>query len=114
MRYFKLVWYAGDDDYGTMEKLIDEPTFRKYQQAVLQGSDFLMLEDRIIKTKLIKEALPADEEVKEYIAMGVSMKSLNLPEITSLSSGQENIDIKKRYNDMISESGFGKLIPPHN
>mgnify|MGYP001578278843 CR=1 FL=1 len=71
MRYFKLVLYTTGGEYETKESYIDESTFRQFQRAVVEGKDFIVLENKVIKRSLIKEIQPADEEVREYREMGV-------------------------------------------
>lgn len=89
MRFFKMNVYVSGDDYETRESLIDEETFRKYQKAIAEGSTHLILEDRVIKVSLIKEILPADEIVKEYIAVGISLKELGFKEPIKLKTGEQ-------------------------
>ena len=97
MRYFKMNIYVTGEDYETKEILIDEPTFRKYQKAIVDESTHLVLEDRVIKVSSIKEILPADDIVKEYLGMGLSLKSIGLKEPLQVEGGEENT-IKKLWN----------------
>jgi hypothetical protein len=91
MRYFKMMVYVDGGDYETRETLIDEPTFRQYQKAMLDGAERLVLEDRVIKTTSIKEIFPADDIVHEYLAMGVSLKSIGLPDREDAELGDGSI-----------------------
>ena len=86
-RYWKINIYVTGEDYETREILIEEPTFRKYQKAIAEGSTHLILEDRVIKTTSIKEILPADEIVQGYLSAGVSLKTLGLKEPVGIESG---------------------------
>lgn len=87
MRYFKLIRYTGDN-FGTLESLIDEPTFRKYQKAILDGATHLVLEDKIFKVSQIKEVSPADEIVAEYKSYGLKLSDIGLPELKALPAAQ--------------------------
>ena len=90
MRYFKLVTYiSGGKDYETQEKLIDEPMFRSYQRAIIDGKELLVLEDRVIKLSSIKEILPADDIVAEHLKQGLNLKTLGLPERDLLPEGEK-------------------------
>ena len=100
MRYFKLITYTTGGEFETHEKLIDEPTFRQYQKAMIEGKDFLVLEDRIIKRNMIKEILPADADVKEYLAQGTSLKTLGLP---------ENPKLDERYHPALESGKAGQI-----
>ena len=86
MRYWKIVVFTNGGDYETYEKLIDEPMFRQFQKAYAEGKEDIILEDRIIKRKMIKEIVPADEEIKEHKATGM-FKYLGLQESSKLESG---------------------------
>lgn len=87
MRYFKLVHYTSGEEYETSEFYINEPTFRKYQRAIAEDKDLLVLEDRVIKIKMIKEIMPAGAEIAEYRRMGIGFKELGLPECPQLEEG---------------------------
>lgn len=96
-RYFKMNIYVTGSDYETQESLIDEETFRKYQQAILDGSTHLVLPNKVIKVSSIREILPADDIVKEYQAVGIPMKELGLKEPPKIEGarvykGLEKID----------------------
>ena len=106
MRYFKLVTYTDGSEYETHEKLIDEPTFRKYQKALAEGNDFIITEDRVIKRKMIKEILPADDVVGEYVRSGVSLKSLGLPE-TPMIEEKKDSGVSKFAKLLSDKMGFG-------
>lgn len=97
MRYFKVIVYTTGEDFETRETLVDEPTFRQYQKAILEGREFLVLENKVVKTKLIKEILPADADVREQLATGMTLESLGLP---------ENPQIEERYR-LAPKSGTG-------
>lgn len=97
MRYFKVIVYTTGEDFETRETLVDEPTFRQYQKAILEGREFLVLENKVVKTKLIKEILPADADVREQLAVGMTLESLGLP---------ENPQIEERYR-LAPKSGTG-------
>ena len=87
MRFFKMMIYVTGEDYETREMIIDEPTFRKYQKAMISGVTHLVLEDKIIKMTSIKEILPADEIIKEYLNEGISLKQLGIKEPQKLEEG---------------------------
>ena len=82
--------YVQGEDYETREILINEPTFRKYQRAIIDKSTHLVLEDRVIKTTSIKEILPADDIVKDYLVSGISLKTLGLPSNPQIEKGEES------------------------
>lgn len=75
-----MLCYVEGEDYETKETLIDEPTFRQFQEAILQKGTHLVLEDRVIKVSSIKEILPADDIVAEYTRSGITPKQLGLKE----------------------------------
>lgn len=103
-----MVYVKGGEDFETRESLIDEPTFRQYQKAMIEGSEKLVLEDRIIKMSSIAEILPDDGIVKEYLDMGVSLKTLGLKEPLMVES-EKNAG-QKRFEDMKGKSEFGKAF----
>lgn len=92
--------YVDGDAYETRETLIDEPTFRQYQKAMLDGAERLILEDRVIKTTSIKEILPANDIVKEYLSMGITLKSLGLAERELIGDGTPENKNLERLADM--------------
>jgi hypothetical protein len=94
-RYFKMYVYVVGEDYETRETLIDESTFRKYQRAIVEGNTHLVLEDKIMKVSSIKEILPADDIVNEYLAMGVKLKELGLKESPLLEKKKVYGELKK-------------------
>ena len=108
MRYFKLVTYTDGSEYETHEKLIDELTFRKYQKAIIEGADFIVAEDRVIKRKMIKEIIPADEIVAEHIRSGISLKTLGLPERVAIAESEHSGTSK--YSKSLSEKM--EMLPP--
>ena len=95
MRYFKVVTWTTGEDYETKEFYIDEIDFRKYQNALAGGNEFLMSDDRVIRRSQIKEIVQADGEIKEYLKCGLSLKTLNLPKREKLTEGDT---IKKLWN----------------
>ena len=80
MRYFKLITYTSGEEYETKETLIDEPTFRQFQKAIVEQKDFIVLENKVIKRSMIKEILPADDIIAEYERSGITPKQLGLKE----------------------------------
>lgn len=84
MRYFKLITYTSGEEYETKETLIDEPTFRQFQKAIVDQKDFIVLENKVIKRGMIKEILPADDIIKEYERSGITPKQLGLKETPEL------------------------------
>lgn len=86
--YYKLVTYTDGAEYETHEKLIDLDTFRKYQRAIAEGMKILILEDRVIKISSIKEIIPADDIVREYITTGGKLNELGLKESDRLGQGE--------------------------
>jgi len=95
MRIWKLIYYTTGEQYETSEFYIDEPKFRQYQKAILEGSEFLVLEDRVIKTKMIKEILPAEKEVEDYLRQGVRPDLLGLPKNFKIAPPKEDPGFKK-------------------
>ena len=91
--YFKMyVYVEGGEDFETRETLIDLPTFRQYQKMIAEGRTHLVLKDRVIKVSSIKEIMPADDVVKEYISSGLPYSELGLrspEEIKELGKGGE-------------------------
>ena len=98
MRYFKVIHFTTGDEYETSEFYIDEPRFRKIQKSILDGAEFLIFEDKLIKRSMLKEIKPAGEEIGEYKKMGISNKTLGLPERPMLEKG-----------DYVEETGFTKI-----
>lgn len=86
MRIWKIVIWTTGEEYETREFYIDESKFRQYQKAILDDKEFIVMEDRVIKRSMIKEIIPANDEVKEYLEQGSSLKSLGLPEIPKLEN----------------------------
>ena len=85
-----MVYVDGGEEYEAKETLIDEVMFRLLRKAFAEGADFISLPDRIIKRSRIKEILPADEIVQEYLGMGMSIKALGTKEGNpALLSGNE-------------------------
>ena len=67
MKLYKLVIWSGDEDFATKEYMVREEDFRNYQNTILNGKEFLVLKDKIIKVSQIKECLPAKyEDVKDF------------------------------------------------
>ena len=89
--------YVQGEDYETRETLIAEDTFRKYQQAIVKGATHLILEDRVIKVSSIKEILPADDIVQEYLRQGTTLAQLGLSESPQIESGKKK-DGEKYHN----------------
>lgn len=90
MRYWKIVIYTTGEKYETTEFYIDESKFRQYQKAIAEDKDFIIMEDRVIKRNMIKEILPANTEIREYLEQGSTLKSLGLPENLKLEEAFHN------------------------
>lgn len=104
MRYWKFITYTDGSEYATHERLIDETAFRKYQKAMVEGVDFFVLEDRIIKRKMIKEVVPADDIVREYVESGISLESLGLWENPLIG---KSADVSTFAKELSAKMGFG-------
>ena len=110
MRAYKLVLYSGNGEYETYEKYLSENTFRKMQKALAEGSDLIILKDRIIRRSQIKEVMPADSDVAEYMQqLNLSQKEvmedilkLDLSEEKSLGSG-DNKNKKDGFEKISSD-----------
>lgn len=111
MKYHTLTFYSGPDEFETKETLIDHATYIRIQEAMHEGRPFISVKDRLIKSSLIKEIAPANDIVQEYLAMGISLASLGLPEAAKLPAAPEQQQTIDRLGDMKRESGFGKPIP---
>jgi hypothetical protein len=88
MRYFKLNYYTSEGAYETWEDLIDEPKFRQIQKAILDGNDFIIMENKVIKRSAIREMSPADDIVQYYVSTGSTLEGMKLrgsPERIGLS-----------------------------
>lgn len=92
MRYFRITYYLGEEDFEKHSVLIDEPKFRAYQKAMLEDATHLMLENRTIKMSSITNVEPADDEVAEFRDGGVPLSRLGLPELPKLDNGVERLD----------------------
>ena len=90
MRIWKLVIWTTGEQYDTKEFYIDEPKFRQYLKAIAEDKDFIIMEDRVIKRTMIKEIMPADGEIREYLEQGSTLKSLGLPENPLLEEAYHN------------------------
>lgn len=104
MRYWKVVIYRTGGEWETTEYYIDEPTFRQYQKAIIENKDFIVLENKIIKRTLIKEILPANEEIDEYLKQGVHLKTLGLKELPELQGKNVHLDGLKSAGEIIKET----------
>lgn len=97
-RFFRITYYAGEEDFETKSVLIDEPKFRAYQKAMLDDASHLMLENRTIKMSAIKEVEPADDEVAEFRASGTPLSRLGLKDeptmerLDDVAGGFEKLD----------------------
>lgn len=111
MKYYQLVFYSGDGNFETMEILIDHEKFMSIQAALHGGAQFIGVKDRVIKSNMIKEIAPANHIVDEYLAMGVSLKSLGLPELKKLASSPVEKENIKKLDEMRVGSGLGKSFP---
>jgi len=74
---YKLVLYQekNQDDDIPSEFIIDEKTFRQYQESIAKGKTVLILDDMIIKTSAIKMIVPiggADE--KKLLSLPIPKK----------------------------------------
>ena len=94
MRFWKLVIYTKGEDYETREFFIDEPTFRQYQEAIVGDKEFIIMKDRVIKRSMIKEILPADTDIKEYLDQGSTLAQLGLPERTLIEENKTKTTIE--------------------
>ena len=99
MRFFKLMTFVSGEDYETHEKLIDEPTFRKFQRAFVEGKTHLMLEDRVIKMSSIKEILPADDIIAHRLKMGYTLAEMGFKDTEKLEEAKQ-----------AESSGFAKKL----
>jgi hypothetical protein len=111
MKYFKMIFYTTGSDYETMEKLIDEISFRKIQQALANGSDMLIMEDRVIRRNQIKEIISADEEVNEYKRVGLNIDKyfgLNSGKGIELKEGEKGEELKQIGKEVLKRFKAGE------
>lgn len=118
MRYFALYYYTEKekkDEYAVQEMILTEPQFRAYQKAYNSGQKSVMFADRQIAISSVKEVLPADDIVREYRSMGISLPNIGLPEVPEVPSlpegeNKKKIENQERYRKMLEDGGFGKQM----
>lgn len=80
MKYYKLLYHG---EGGVRERLLTEPSRIAIINAMKEGRTHVMVGSLIVRISDIKAVENADDEVREYLSMGVSLKSL------ALESGEE-------------------------
>ena len=112
MRFWKFIYWTTGAEYETTEFYIGEPDFRKYQRAIIEGKELLVMEDRVIKVKMVKEIVPADEDVKDYLKMGITLKQLGLKELPKLEEAKKEQlnEGQKRLAEMKLKAGIKKFV----
>ena len=103
MRFFKLTYFTSGEEYDYRERLLDEETFRKVKQAIAEGAEFLMFDDRVIKTKMVKEISPATKEVEEYLSQGHTLIGMGLKSSPRLESAKKELSPYEKMRAKVSD-----------
>ena len=80
MKYWKIVYRTGEEDFETKEVIIDNEQYKLIQNALLRGEDFIVLKDKpTIKRSSIASISEADDIVSEIQRTGLKVDGLLEP-----------------------------------
>lgn len=111
MKYWQIIYLTGGDNFEIGELLINDDQYRKIQQTISQGSEFIIIPNKpTIKTSAIRSINDAGEIVAELQKMGAKIEGLlEAPDIKQLDSGMEKLsreEILKRMRKNLEEKGI--------
>ena len=87
MKYFKIIFRTGEEDFETKEIIINEDQHKEIQNQIIDGSDFVVVRNKAtIKRTSIASISEANDIVAEYQKEGVKIDGiLDAPELPKLS-----------------------------
>lgn len=87
MKYFKIIFRTGEEDFETKEIIINEDQHKEIQSQIVDGSDFVVVRDKAtIKRTSIASISEAGDIIAEHQRTGVKVDGiLDTPDLPKLA-----------------------------